>query len=217
MDIAVLGLGVFGIKLARELYAQGNTVLAVDNNHDNITAIKDAVTQAVIADVTDEDVIRELDLGSFDIVVVCMSDHLENQILCTTLVKKTGAKRIIAKVNTEIHKEILLKLGADEVIQPEEQAALRLSKSISLPTISEIYKAKNGHIARVIVQPDMIDKTLKQLDWRNKFNISVVMIRRETEDEPELIWDPNTILEHGDELTILGKEDDIEHCFGGKQ
>ena len=214
MDIAVLGLGVFGIKLARELHALGHTVLAVDNNQDNTTAVKDSVAQAVIADVTDEDVIRELDLGSFDIVVVCMSDHLENMILCTTHVKKTGVKRLIAKVNTGIHREILLKLGADEVIQPEEQAAIRLAKSVSVPSISEIYKAKNGYIARVQVQPSMIDKTLKELDWRNKFNISVVMIRRETQDEPELIWDPTTVLEHGDELTVLGREEDIERCFG---
>ncbi len=212
-DIAVFGLGIFGSKLAKELQKQGNTVLAVDVNSDHIKNIKDYVSQAIIADVTDKDVITELGVQKFDAAVICMSDSLENQILCLTHLKNQGVKKVIAKVNTEIQKEILIKLGADEVIQPEEEAAIRLARLVSVPNIIDMYKLKDAHIASAKPTKEMCGSTLKEIGLLQKFNISAVLIKRSEDEEAQLAWNPNIVISEDDEITVIGAKKDIENAF----
>ena len=115
---AIFGLGSFGSKLALELSKAGNTVLACDINPQRVDEMRDKVTQAVIADVSSEETVRELNVAKFDAVILGMSSYFEKQILALTLIKQEGVRRVLAKANTSIQEKILYRLGADEVIQP---------------------------------------------------------------------------------------------------
>ena len=135
---AVFGMGAFGAKLATELAQAGNTVLICDRNAARIEELKDKVADAVIADATSEEVIRELNVDKFDAVILGMSSFFEKQVLALTLLKQEGAKRVLAKAVSDIQERILYRLGADEVIQPEKDVASRLAQRLSMANISDI-------------------------------------------------------------------------------
>ena len=209
---AVMGLGTFGSKLAMELSLAGHSVVAIDRSKNIINDMKDKVTEALIADITNQETIREIDVQKFDAVILGMSSHFEDLILALTLVKQEGAKKIIAKANTDIQKRILLRLGADEVIQPEQAIAERLSKRLTMSNISDMFEFKGSIIAEVKVPPSLSGKSIRELDIRQKHNISLLLIKKPGR-EVENIWNPDMILEEGDELTIIGKEKSIIKVF----
>jgi trk system potassium uptake protein TrkA len=209
---AVIGLGTFGSKLALELSQAGHSVIAIDSSKAIINDIKDKVTEAVIADVTNPDTVKEIDVRNFDAVIFGMSSHFEDLILALTLVKQEGAKKIIAKANTELQKRILLRLGADEVIQPDQDVAERLSKRLSMNNISDMFAFKGSTIAEVKVPASLSGKTIRELDMRQKYNISILLLKKPG-SEVENIWNPDIVLEEGDELTIIGEEKNIINVF----
>ena len=137
---AVFGMGTFGTKLAIALAQSGNTVLICDRNAARIDELKDKVSDAVIADATSEEVIRELNVDKFDAVILGMSSYFESQVLALTLLKQAGAKKVIIKSKSTIQEKILYRLGADEVIQPELDVASRLARRLSLANISDIFE-----------------------------------------------------------------------------
>jgi len=209
---AVMGLGTFGSKLAIELSQAGHSVVAIDRSKNIINDIKDKVTEAVIADITNLDTIKEIDVQNFDAIILGMSSHFEDLILALTLVKQEGAKKIIAKANTDIQKRILLRLGADEVIQPEQAIAERLSKRLTMNNVSDMFDFKGSTIAEVKVPPSLSGKSIRELDIRQKHNISLLLLKKPGK-EVENIWNPDIILEEGDELTIIGDEKSIIKVF----
>ncbi|MDD5600010.1 MAG: TrkA C-terminal domain-containing protein, partial [Victivallaceae bacterium] len=140
------------------------------------------------------------------------SSHFEDLILALTLVKQEGAKKIIAKANTALQKRILLRLGADEVIQPDQDVAERLSKRLSMNNISDMFDFKGSTIAEVKVPPSLSGKTIRELDMRRKYNISLLLLKKPGK-EVENIWNPDIALEEGDELTIIGEEKNIINVF----
>lgn len=209
---AVMGLGTFGSKLALELSQAGHSVVAIDRSKAIINDIKDKVTEAVIADITNQDTIREINVQNFDAVVLGMSSHFEDLILALTLVKQEGAKKIIAKANTDLQKRILLRLGADEVIQPEQAVAERLAKRLSMSNVADMFSFKGSTIAEVKVPASLSGKSIRELDVRQKYNISILLLKKPGK-EVENIWNPDIILEEGDELTIIGEEKSIINVF----
>lgn len=209
---AVMGLGTFGSKLAVELSQAGHSVVAIDRSKEIINDMKDKVTEAVIADITNPDTIKEIDVQNFDAVILGMSSHFEDLILSLTLVKQEGAKKIIAKANTDLQKRILLRLGADEVIQPEQAVAERLAKRLSMSNISDMFTFKGSTIAEVKVPPSLSGKSIRELDMRQKHNISLLLIKKPGR-KIENIWNPDMVLEEGDELTIIGEEKNIIKVF----
>jgi trk system potassium uptake protein TrkA len=209
---AVFGLGTFGQIVAVSLSSAGHHVTAVDCDRTKIAAIKDKVAEALIADISNPDVIKELDVSKFDAIILGMSSHFEDAILTLSLLKEEKAQKIIAKANTSIQKRILLTLGAHEVIQPDYDMAERLSKKLSMSNISDMFEFKGSTIADVTVKEAMDGYSLKELDLRNKHNLTVLMIKKPGRDN-ETVWNPNTILNAGDELTVIGPEKDIIKVF----
>lgn len=213
-NVAVIGLGIFGFKVAMEIEHTGRvSVLAVDSDPKKVDRIKEHVTQAVVGDVTDEDVIQELDVAKFDQIVVAMGSHLQSQILAITFLKRQGAKTILAKANSSVQRDILLKVGADEVILPEEEFALFLAKKVSYPNINDLYPFADGFMANITVPERMVGFTIKELDLRLKHRMSIILYKKLGET-PKILWNPNTVLNSGDELTILAETDNIAEVFG---
>ncbi len=155
-DIAVIGLGIFGHEIAIRLEQKGDSVLAVDIDPDQVAAIKDHVTAAVVADITDKDALLELDVDKFAIIILGLGENFEELILGITYLKKMGAKHIIAQATTEIQQEILLRIGADEVILPEKQSAVHLAARIAVPNIIEFLELdKEIHLTEIQVQKSL--------------------------------------------------------------
>jgi len=211
-EIAVIGLGTFGYEVATKLYESGHSVLAVDKNAEIINKIKDKVTIAVQADVTDEDILKKLDFEKFNKVILGMSDSLETLILAVTHLKKLNIDSIVVKANTHIQKEILLKIGADEVIQPEVTMAHMLVRKISYPYVLEslTVDSKNSLI-EISVPEKFSGKTLRELDLRNKYGIIVIL--KSEKDRYHIVTNPDTILFQAEKIFVAGEETKILEVF----
>jgi len=212
---AVLGLGSFGAKLAAALARAGNTVVAVDTDQARVDDLRDKVTEAIIADVSNEEVIRELNVRKFDAVILGMSSHFEDQVLALTLLKQEGVRKVIVKANTTIQERILFRLGADEVIQPEQDVAERLARRLTMDNISDLFEFKGSAIAEVTVPEHLAGQSLRQLDLRNRFNVTVLLMRKPG-GSSETVMTPDTLLEKGDQLTVFGSQKSIMELFREK-
>lgn len=212
---AICGLGAFGYRLAEELTRSGHSVMACDVNPAKVNAMRDKVLQALIADVSDIEAIRELDISKFDAVILSLSKYFEKQVLALTLLKQEGAKRVLVKASNDTQERILYRLGADEVIRPEQEVALRLCRRLSLDNISDIFDFKGESIAEVKVPSSMDGRTLKELDLRGKHSITVLLINKPAVPG-EKTPGPNTVLERGDLLTVFGNQNAIIEIFKEK-
>lgn len=209
---AIFGLGSFGSKLAISLGKLGNTVLVCDINPARIDEMRDKVAESVVADVSNIDVVKELNVSKFDVIILGMSSHFEDQILALTHIKQEGARHIIAKASSDVQERILFRLGADEVIQPDQDVADRLSRRLSWHNITDIFEFKGSAIAEVVVPQKISGKTLLELDLRNRFNVTVLLLRKAGSME-DIATGPGTLLEKGDQLTVFGNRQSIIELF----
>ncbi len=212
-NIAVIGLGIFGHEIAICLEQKGNSVLAVDISPDEVAAIKDHVTAAVVADITDEEALQELDVTRFDMIILGLGENFEELVLGITYLKKMEAEHIIARATTEIQQEILLRIGADEVILPEKQSAAHLAARINVPNIMEFLELdKEINLTEIHVDQRLAGKTLVELDLRQKHHITALVLKRNGQ-QPKIITRPDITLMLDDCLVVVGRQDDIERYF----
>ncbi len=209
---AVFGAGSFGSKVASELSEAGHHVVVVDIDRDAVMAISEKVTEALVADVSNPDVIRELNVKKFDAVILGMSSHFEDLILALTLLKQEGAGKIYAKANSAIQKKILMRLGADEVIQPDQDVAERLCAKLSMSKVTDMFEFKGSFIAEVGIPSRMLNKTIRELDMRNKHNITILLVKKPGQ-EMTTVWDANMVLQEDDRLVVIGAEKAITEVF----
>ncbi len=204
-DVCVIGLGTFGFELAVQLTRMGHHVLAIDLDEKIVNSIKDDVTVAVQADITDLDVIKKLEIHRFDRIVFGMSSALEAIVLGITHLKNLGAKNITGKANTQIQKEVLLKIGADEVILPEIASARRLAEQITYPNVLDKFSIGDDLVVMEIQVPkNFVGKTPVEMDLRKKYGINIILLKRN--NQARFLSDPHTRFLEGDVIVLAGKE-----------
>lgn len=205
----VIGLGRFGCSVAVNLGAMGHEVLAVDSSESNVEHVAPYVTQAVQADATDEDTLRELGASSFDAAIVCIGANSRDSILVTVLCKEMGVPQVIVKAEDELHAKILRKVGADRVVFPEQDMGQRVAKTLDAPGILDMMElAADYRIAEILVPEGWCGKTLVDIHVRRNYGLAIIGIRR----GKEFIASPGAEarLHEGDVLLVMGKQGDID-------
>jgi len=176
----VLGLGRFGSAVATTLVELGHEVLGVDNDEERVDALKDKITQAVQADITEEKVLKELGVKNFDAAIVSIATDLEASILVTMMLKEMGLKYIIAKAQNNLHAKVLKKIGVDKVVFPERDMGARIAQRLITPNIKDYIELEPDYnVIEIKALPEFADKTLSELDLRNKYGINVLAIKRD--------------------------------------
>lgn len=177
---AIFGLGKYGRAVAKELVENGMEVLAVDIDEDIVNAVVSEIPYCKCADITDEDVIKQLGIANFDVVVIAMATNLEASVMATMLCKEAGVKTIIVKCASEMNCKILSKVGADKVVFPEDESGIRLAKNLlSSGFIDIIELSKDVSMVELDVKPEWEGKNLLELNLRKKYSINVVAIVEE--------------------------------------
>lgn len=175
---AVFGLGKYGTAIAKELVENGMEVIAVDSDE---KIVNDAATYLPVckcADVTDPEVISRLGIGSIDTVIVCMSSNLEASVMTITLCKEAGVKNVIAKCSTEMQQKILHRVGADQVVIPENESGIRLAKNLlSSGFIDMISLSDKVSIVEIDVRDEWCGKNLIELNLRKKYGFNIVAVK----------------------------------------
>ena len=176
--VGILGLGVFGMTIAKQLSEYDCDIIAVDRDEVNVNRIEPLVTKAVIADVTDEDVLKEIGIGDCDTVVVATGSSLEASILAVMHCTRLGVPEIIAKAKSRTTTEILTKMGAQRVVNPEKGTGIRLVKNILHHKLAEVI-ALEGNISLVEFYPpkSWVGKRLSDLDLRKDYDLNLIGYR----------------------------------------
>ena len=209
----VLGLGRFGSAVATTLVELGHEVLGVDNDEEIVNALKDKITQAVQADITEERVLKELGVKNFDAAIVSIATNLETSILVTMMLKEMGLKYIIAKAQNNLHAKVLEKIGVDKVVFPERDMGARIARRLITPNIKDYVELEPDYnIIEIEALPELIDKTLSELDMRNKYEINVLAIKRN--DGVNISPRAKDVIKKGDFLIVIGEAKKINKLAG---
>lgn len=207
-SFVVIGLGRFGSAIALELSALGHEVLAIDTDEEKVAQVADRVTHAVAGDAKNMEVLNALGVGSFDCAVVAMGSDVGNSALITLNLKELGVKQVVCKAQSHTHSQVLEKIGADRVIFPEHEMGLKVAQGLSSSNVLNFIEFSGDYgIVELAAPKSWVGKTLKELDVRNAFHVTVIALRRNgalnvspRADQP---------MESGDNIVALGKSEDI--------
>ena len=207
---AVFGLGRYGRAVASELVENGMEVIAVDTEERIVNDAAAYLPVCKCADVSDSEVISRLGIGNIDTVIVCMASNLEASVMAVTLCKEAGVKTVIVKCANEMHQKILLRVGADHVVFPENESGIRLAKNLlTSGFIDMISLSKDVSMVEIDVKDEWCGKNLIELNLRKKYGINIVAIKKgekvNANINPELVLDKETTLIVIANTTKLGK------------
>lgn len=209
--VVVIGLGIFGFHIAKELYENGMEVIAIDKSKELIQKIKDFSSKAIVADAREKEVLESIGIQEDDIVIVSFGEDLSSSTLLTLHLKELNVKRIIVKAPNEDHKRILQKVGATEVIIPEREMAGKVAKSLISPNVIDyIPVSEDYNISEIAPPASFIGKSIAELNLRNRYHIEVIAIRDVLSDRITLVPQASFVIKDSDILVVIGKEPDIK-------
>ncbi|MDN4075666.1 MULTISPECIES: potassium channel family protein [Fictibacillus] len=207
-QFAVIGLGRFGGSICREFAKMGYEVMAVDRDIERVNEFASIATQAVQANSTDEKALNALGIRNFNHVIVSIGEDIQSSILTTLLLKEAGVKKVWVKAQNDYHHKVLEKLGADRIIHPERDMALRVAQLITSEKIIDFIELSNEHsIIEVGVTDKLAGKTLTELNVRAKYGCNIVAIKKDS----DILVSPiaNVVLKSGDVLVVIGQNKDL--------
>lgn len=206
---AVFGLGKYGIAVAQELVNNGVDVIAVDINADTVNEAADKIPVCKCADVTDPQVIRQLDIENVDVVIICMSESLEATVMAITLCKEVGVPCVVAKCSDEVHRKIFSRVGADKVVFPEKESGVRFAKNLLSNGFADIIDLSTDvSMVEIPVKDDWAGKNLIELDLRKKYSMNVVAIINGEKVITDI--DPKAPLTTTQKLIVIAKTEKLK-------
>jgi trk system potassium uptake protein TrkA len=215
--IAVIGLGRFGLKLAQGLSAAGAEVIAIDTSRQIIEEIRDQVALAIRLDATDEGALLAQGIDEVNAAMVAIGTDFEANALATSTLKSIGVKRVISRAGSEIRGKILRRIGADDIVFPEHESAMRWVHRLMLPALIESTELGEGHSLAQVRAPKLFqNKTFRALNLRQTSKVNVIAIRRpltpagSVSDRYEIVIPmADTAILPGDILWVVGDNEAI--------
>ncbi|QAV26321.1 TrkA family potassium uptake protein [Anoxybacillus flavithermus] len=208
-EFAVIGLGRFGGSVCRTLSEQGMEVLAIDTNEDKVNEYASIASQAVVADSTDENVLKSLGIRNFDHVIVAIGDNIQASILTTLILKELGVEKITVKATNDYHEKVLKKIGADHIVHPERDMGERIANNMISNNVLDYLELSDRHsIVEIVANERLHGHSLLELDIRAKYGINIVAIKRNN----DIIVSPlaSEVIYEGDILIVIGADRDID-------
>lgn len=203
--ISILGLGIFGSSVAKTLSNfEDVEIIAVDQDERNIERVSSFVTQGVVGDITDFDLLKEIRLGDCDIVVVATGSHLESSILAIMHAKNLGVPKIVAKAKNRSYMQIYKQIGADEIIRPEKEMGEKLAHELVRRHIIDVIELDDSHSVVEFIVPDKwVGKSVEVLDLRSNYAMNVIGIRKSLEDQLNVSFRPNYVFTKGELVVAI--------------
>ena len=212
-QVMVIGLGRFGSAVARELERLGHQVLAIDQGEQQVNDISSDVTHALQLDAADEDALRSAGAGDFQTAIVAISTDAEASIFATMVLKRLGVRTVIAKAGSQLHGEILSRVGADRVVLPERETGLRLAHSFNVPNVIDYLDvAPNFGIEKIRPPASFIGKSLGELDLKTRIGLTPIALRRGQQVFVNPARDERVA--EGDELILIGRDEKLDQLRG---
>ncbi len=209
--VVVIGLGIFGFNIAKDLYENGFEVVAIDKNKETIQRIRDFSTKAILADGRDKEVIESIGMQPDDVVIVSFGEDLAASTLITLRLKEMNVKNIIVKAPNEDHKRVLEKVGATEVLIPEREMADKVARSLISPNVLDYIPLSDEYtICEIAPPPGFMGKTIAELHLRSKYHIEVIAVRETLPERLTMVPRADFRIKDSDVLVVIGKEKDVQ-------
>ena len=205
----IIGMGSFGHHLCRALAEQKCEVMVVDRVSETLEDVLPLVVSAKVGDCTNEEVLRSFSVESFDACFVCMGDNnVLGSLEITSLLKELGAKKVFSKADDDVQAKFLLRNGADEVIYPEQEVAVSLAVSESSDSIFDCIRLTADYSIYELQPMDRwLGKSLKELNFRVKYHLTIIAAMRDGVIRPNL--SPDYVFKADEHLLVLGRIEDI--------
>ncbi len=204
----IIGMGTFGHHLCRELANQNCEVMAVDAVAEAVEDVLHIVVSAKVGDCTNQEVLRSFGITDFDACFVCVSSDFKNSLQITSLLKELGARKIICKANDDIHKKFLLRNGADQVIYPEQEAAVSLAVSESSDDIFDcIPLTAEYSIYELKIPEAWVGMSIKDLSVRSQYHLIILALKTDTSVQP--MPDAGHVFRADEHIMVMGLVEDV--------
>ncbi|HEZ7986078.1 MAG TPA: TrkA family potassium uptake protein [Ruminococcus sp.] len=209
--VLIIGVGEFGSHIAKRMEELRCEVMAVDINEDKINDILPYVTNARIGDSTNEEFLKSLGIGNYDVCIVALGSLFQTSLETTSLLKELGAKKVVSRATNDVQMKFLLRNGADEVVYPEKQMALRIATKYASDSILDFINLDSTYsIYELKIPKEWYGKTLSQIDIRKKFKVNILTIKRGND---VFIPSADIQLDTDDIAFVIGDIKDIQKCF----
>ena len=210
--VLLIGLGRFGKHIAMKMNELHHQVMAVDKCEERVEALLPYVTNAQIGDSTNEEFLKSLGVRNFDLCIVTIGSDFQSSLETTSLLKELGARLVVSRASRDIHAKFLLRNGADEVLYPERQLASWAAIRYTSDHIADYVEIDEDYgIFEVEVPMNWYEKTIRELDIRNRYNVNILGIKRDEKISMNIA--PDTQLQQDDTIMVLGKLCDVQKCF----
>ncbi len=207
-SVLLIGLGRFGRHMAGKLNEMNHEVLAIDINEQRVNDVLPLVTSAQIGDSTNENFIASLGVRNFDLCVVAIGDNFQSSLETVALLKDYGAPFVVARANRDVHAKFLLRNGADEVVYPEKEMAIRSAVKYSSDNVFDYIELTGDYsIYETPVPEAWVGKTMVELGVRTRYHINVMALRHGAELSP--LPRPDHIFRGDETMLIMGSNKDL--------
>jgi len=221
MKYIIVGLGNFGASLAEKLTSQGNEVIGIDNRMNKVDLFKEKISHTICMDATDEFTVSGLPLKETDVVIIAIGEDQGANVMSTALFKNFQVKRIISRAIDPLHEKVLIAIGVDEIVHPEEETAERWAKKLCLTNVVDSFELSDDFsIIEIEVPNKFVGKTIKEIELRSKYNLLALTTIKKTEvksvvgktrneDSVQGVASANTVLNANDVLVVYGANKDL--------
>lgn len=207
-SVLIIGLGRFGQHLCRKMAELKNEVMVIDTKAELVEAMMPLVTNAQIGDCTNVEVLKSIGIRNFDICFVCIGTNFQSSLEITSLLKENGAKYVVSKATRDIQAKFLLRNGADEVVYPDRDIAKRMSMKVSANHVYDYMEMGDYSIYEIQPLEQWVGKSIKETDFRAKYNANILGIKRE--GKSTLMPSADYVFNADEHLMVIGKKIDIE-------
>lgn len=211
-SVLIIGLGRFGHHLTIEMAKQGNEIMIVDEEENQLTDLLPYVTSSVIGDCTSPEVLESIGVNNFDICFVCIGTNFQSSLEITSLLKEMGAKYVVSKANRDVHAKFLLRNGADEVVYPNRDIAEKAAMKYSANHVYDYIELSDEYAIYEVPTPQVWDgKTIKEVNIRAKYHVNVLAVKKE--GSTSLMPLADYILKKDEHLMVVGKRQAVEQLL----
>jgi trk system potassium uptake protein TrkA len=207
----VIGLGIFGNNIVRELSEKGFEVIAIDKSKEAVQRVRDLASKAIVADGTDKEVMEQIGIHEDDTVIISFGEDLAAATLITLHLRQLNVKSIIVKAPNEEHKMILEKVGATDVIIPEKEIANKVARSLISPNVFDYLPLSEDYMIYEMAPPEsFLGKSIAELKLRSRYNIMVIAVKDILTDKVVTLPTADYVIKDGQVMILVGKVSDIE-------
>jgi trk system potassium uptake protein TrkA len=215
-QVCVIGLSQFGTHVARQLVKLGCKVLAIDMDEERVDEIRDDVHRALIADARSYEMLESVLADTVDEAIISLGEsNIEPSILCALHLRQIGVSRILSTARNDDHAQILRAVGATDIIFPERDTADRIARRVANPALRDLFPLAGDYRIMEIAAPSAIHrKSLEEANLRKEYDLLVLAVRSEGEEDFRFLPGADTIIKPGEVLMVMGRELDLARFSG---